>query len=65
MTPLSLTAAGFAFWRLSSDLVEPMDFALSHGIFSHWQVWLLMAVVFQLAASTLNRHGRGNGATMP
>jgi hypothetical protein len=65
MNPLALTAAVLACWRLGSGLNATADFALSSGILSHWQVWLAMAVVLQLAASKLNRYGRGDGAAMP
>jgi hypothetical protein len=41
------------------------EFAISRGVFSHWQVWLAMAVILQVCAAMLNRYGRGGGEAMP
>ena len=65
MTPLSVASSLFAFWRLGSDLNWTMEFAISRGLFSHWQVWLGMAVLLQILGSMLNRYGRGDGPAMP
>lgn len=65
LTPVTLAASGLAFWRLGADLNWIGKFAFSRGLFSHWQVWMAMAVCLQLFASALNRYGRGDGATMP
>lgn len=64
-TPLSVAASVFAFWRLGSDIDESVRFAISGGLFSHWQVWLAMAVLLQIVGSMLARYGRGDGAAMP
>ncbi|MFB3779608.1 MAG: hypothetical protein ACE141_18460 [Bryobacteraceae bacterium] len=61
LTPASAMAAALAFWRLGSDLNWTGQFAISRGLFSHWQVWLAVAVLLQLGASVLNRYGRGGG----
>ena len=37
-TLLSVAAFVFAFWRLGSDIDGSLRFAISGGIFSHWQV---------------------------
>lgn len=65
LTPAALVACVLAFWRLSSDLNWTGEFAISSGLFSHWQVWIVMGVLLQFCASTLNRYGRGAGAAMP
>jgi hypothetical protein len=60
----SVVAFLLALWRLSSDLNWTRRFALSQGLFSHWQIWLALAVLLQVAATMLQRHSRG-GAAMP
>ena len=65
MTLLSVGASLFAFWRLGSDLNWTVHFAISGGLFSHWQVWLAMAVLLQIGASMLNRYGRSDGPAIP
>ena len=65
LNPASLAASILALWRLGYDLNWTGGFAFSGGLFSHWQVWMAMAVCLQVFASLLNRYGRGDGATMP
>src|ERR1043165_9936501 len=43
-------------WRLGADLQLTGEFAISRGIFSHWQVWLALGAAFQIVAITLNRY---------
>jgi hypothetical protein len=31
------------------------DFVISNGLFSHWQVWIAMAIALQSLASMLSR----------
>jgi hypothetical protein len=65
LIPASVAASACAFWRLGADLNWTGQFAISRGLFSHWQVWLAAAVLLQILASRLNRYGRGDGAAMP
>jgi hypothetical protein len=51
-------------WRLSADLKWAGEFAISRGLFSHWQVWIAVAGVLQTCASILNRYGRGGGVAV-
>ena len=50
--------AVLALWRIAADLNWTNSFAISSGIFSHWQVWLGAAVALQLCARALNRYGK-------
>jgi hypothetical protein len=61
------TAVAFllALWRLGDDLYWTQRFALPQGVFSHWQLWLALAVLLQVVAMILQRHSRGGGAAMP
>lgn len=58
LTPAAVVALALACWRLGADLRLTGRFAISEGLFSHWQVWLGVAVVLQAAASWLGRYGR-------
>jgi hypothetical protein len=59
LTPLAVMASGLAAWRLGADLNWTGQFAISEGLFSHWQVWVAMAAVLQASATLLIRYGRG------
>lgn len=54
-----------AFWRLGADLGITGGFAIAHGVFSHWQVWLAMAICVNVIAVMLNRYGRGGRLRLP
>jgi hypothetical protein len=58
LTPSALLAFTMSFWILASDLRWTGDFFLSHGLFSHWQVWLCIAGVLLLLARLLDRFAR-------
>ena len=36
-------------------------FAFSQGLLSHWQIWLALAILLQVAATILQRDSRGGG----
>jgi hypothetical protein len=55
LTPLALTQGALAIWRLGADLGFAGDFFIEDGIFSHWQVWLALAIGTQALAVSLNR----------
>src|SRR5437763_15171035 len=56
MTPLALMAWALGFWRLAADMKWAGEFAISEGIFSHWQVWFALGVAVQFAAFLLTRY---------
>jgi hypothetical protein len=58
LIPASLMAYVLGIWRLASDLGMAGEFAIT-GLFSHWQVWIAVAVAIHLASSSLARYGRG------
>jgi hypothetical protein len=59
LTPLTLSCYVLGFWRLGSDLRFFADFAISTGLYSHWQVWLALAAILHLTTYSLERYGRG------
>jgi hypothetical protein len=62
LTPAAVMAFALGCWRLAADLNLAGSFAISTGLFSHWQVWLGGAAALQLCAHVLTRYGR-NGDT--
>jgi hypothetical protein len=60
MTPIAVMAWALGCWRIAADLKWTGEFAIAQGIFSHWQVWIAMAVGVQFAAFLLHRYGRGD-----
>lgn len=61
LTPAAAMALVLGVWRLGYDLKWTGEFAISRGVFSHWQVWIALAGVLQTCAAILNRYGRGGG----
>ena len=59
MTPLALMAWALGCWRIAADLNWTGAFAITQGLFSHWQVWIAMAIAVQFAAFLLHRYARG------
>lgn len=57
LTPGVAAALALAAWKLGADLQLMGTFVLDEGPFSHWQVWLLIAVALQLLCSRLARYG--------
>lgn len=56
LTPAALSAAMLAGWRLGSDLGFAADFFVEDGVFSHWQVWMAIALGLQSCAVALKKH---------
>ncbi len=64
LIPASVTAGCMALWRLSADLGWTGAFAISSGLFSHWQVWCILALGLKMTGSLINRdpdRGRESG----
>ena len=57
LVPATLSAWVLALWRMAADLRFAGDFAISHGLFSHWQVWLGIALLLNAGVVALNRYG--------
>jgi hypothetical protein len=58
LIPIALMAYVLGLWRLASDLGLAAEFGIT-GLFSHWQIWIALALGLSAAASALNRYGRG------
>jgi hypothetical protein len=55
LAPIALMALALGVWRLSVDLDPSVQFPISRGFFSHWQVWIAVAGALGICASILNR----------
>ena len=64
LIPAALMAYVLGFWRLASDIGVTREFAIA-GVFSHWQVWIALAAALHIAATVLNRYGRGGEFHLP
>jgi hypothetical protein len=64
LIPASLMAYVLGFWRLASDMGLSTGFTIA-GLFSHWQVWIALAVLLHMTASILNRYGRAGEFQVP
>jgi hypothetical protein len=64
LTPLALMAYVLGLWRLASDMGFAGEFGIT-GLFSHWQIWIPIAVLLQMTAAALNRYGRGGDLQLP
>jgi ABC-type amino acid transport system permease subunit len=58
LIPVALMAWVMSLWRIGSDLGVAGEFGFD-GLFSHWQVWIALALGVSFAASVLNRYSRG------
>jgi len=57
LSPIKLASLALGCWRLAADLGVAGRFAISDGLFSHWQVWMGVTGIVQLTAMVLNRYG--------
>lgn len=64
LIPASLLAWTLTLWRLAADLRFAGTFAIEQGLFSHWQVWMGIALILQSGAILLNRYGRRANAAI-
>ena len=58
LSPAALIALVLGIWRLGSDLGWTGDFVIAEGFFSHWMVWIALALTLQTASTSLSRFER-------
>jgi hypothetical protein len=58
LTPAAVMALVLAVWPLAADLKFAGAFPIDQGVFSHWQVWMVLACGLQSMAMALNRVGK-------
>jgi hypothetical protein len=64
LTPAAVMSLVLGMWRVAADLEWTSSFAISSGLFSHWQVWFAGAVVLEIGSRLLVRYG-SQGADLP
>ena len=55
LTPSAVLALSLGLWRLSADLGLTGNFPIADGLFSHWIVWIGLAVLLKMTESMLIR----------
>jgi hypothetical protein len=55
LTLVSVACFAMSAWKLLSEIGWAGSFFLSSGVFSHWQVWIAVAVATQLLSFRLSR----------
>ena len=58
LPPLALASGALGVWRIAADLKLAGSFAISSGLFSHWQVWMVASAVLAVCSHALNRYGK-------
>lgn len=58
LDPAAVMALALALWGMAAELNWVGGFAISSGLFSHWETWLGAAVALELCAFALNRYGK-------
>ena len=48
LTPASMVVLVLALWRFTSDIGWTEVFPIASGFFSHWQVWIALAIGLQV-----------------
>lgn len=54
----ALGALTLGVWRLGVDLGWTQDFVIPSGVWSHWQVWIALAIGLNAAATHISRPRR-------
>jgi hypothetical protein len=58
LTPAAVMALTLGCWGLAAERNWTGRFAISSGVFSHWEVWLAGAAVLEICARLLHRYAR-------
>jgi H+/Cl- antiporter ClcA len=58
LTPLAAVSLVFGLWRLAADLGWTGTFIVASGLFSHWQVWIALAIALTTLASHFSQPSR-------
>ncbi len=55
LKPVAVIALVLGIWRFGTDIGWTEDFVISNGLFSHWQIWIALAIALQALASMPSR----------
>jgi len=53
VTPIAVVVLVLGLWRLSADMGWTESFFISGGLFSHWQVWIALAIALKVGGGVL------------
>jgi hypothetical protein len=53
LSPAAVIALVLGLWRVTADPGWTEMFPITGGLFSHWQVWIALAIGLKLAAAAL------------
>lgn len=65
LTPVAVIALVFGMWRFGTDIGWTEDFVISNGLFSHWQIWIALAIALQALGSMLSRNENPSAKRLP
>jgi hypothetical protein len=65
LSPAAFMSLVLCLWRIAADLDWAGRFAISSGVFSHWQAWMVVAALLQFCARILTRYGRSGTIATP
>jgi hypothetical protein len=57
LTPAALVVGALGIWNLCSEFGIAGEFAIREGVFSYWQVWVILAGVIEGISILLHRYG--------
>jgi hypothetical protein len=63
LTPAAVMACALAVWHLCADMGVVGAFPITQGLFSHWQVWFVVAGSVEAASLALSRYGNAETLT--
>lgn len=55
LNPIALSAFVLAAWRMGQDLDWTGNFFIENGLFSHWQVWMVIGIALKATHVMLSR----------
>lgn len=58
LSPAALVSLVLGLWRLGTDVGWTGQFIISYGLFSHWQVWIALAIGLETLAALGSRSNK-------
>jgi hypothetical protein len=55
LTPIAATAGAVGLWGMGAEQGWAQKFFITHGLLSHYELWLLVAVALQASAFSVRR----------
>lgn len=55
LTPAAVSALALGLWSLTAEMGWTSSFPVENGMFSHWLVWIALAIGLKMTGSILDR----------